>query len=247
MPSSISSSEAAVPQSLSDAWRAPKASPCRSASSARASCASPPSDRPGVAQPVPERDIPPQPWGRILLGALRAVPAADGRRGNGIGAISAPTPGYRNSNGAWAEQRRRIDAGRRRQDRADRFLAHAVRRAAAGVGTPRRRAADPARAGRHLAGAGAGGSGRRIPTSPAGWWWASRPDLFFSGFAYRGEAIEHFHKQGPSQRSGHWLSKRLLEPYFAFYDPDFALATRGPAPGLAAASAACARTRACAS
>ena len=27
-------------------------------------------DRPGVAQPVPERDIPPQPWGRILLGAL---------------------------------------------------------------------------------------------------------------------------------------------------------------------------------
>jgi hypothetical protein len=51
------------------------------------------------------------------------------------------------------------------------------------------------------------------------------PDLFFSGFAYRGEAIARYHHQGPSQRSGHWLSKRLLEPYFAFYDPDFALPT----------------------
>ena len=26
-------------------------------------------DRPGVAQPVPERDIPAQPWGRIWIGA----------------------------------------------------------------------------------------------------------------------------------------------------------------------------------
>jgi hypothetical protein len=37
--------------------------------------------------------------------------------------------------------------------------------------------------------------------------------------------VPYFHKQGPSQRSGNWLSKRLLEPYFAFDDPDFALAT----------------------
>ncbi|HEX5305976.1 MAG TPA: hypothetical protein VFW82_07820 [Dyella sp.] len=28
------------------------------------------SDRPGVAQPVPERDIPERPWARIWLGAL---------------------------------------------------------------------------------------------------------------------------------------------------------------------------------
>ena len=28
------------------------------------------SDRPGVAQPVPERDIPEQPWGRILVIAV---------------------------------------------------------------------------------------------------------------------------------------------------------------------------------
>ena len=27
------------------------------------------SDRPGVAQPVPEREVPPRPWGPILIGA----------------------------------------------------------------------------------------------------------------------------------------------------------------------------------
>jgi len=33
------------------------------------------------------------------------------------------------------------------------------------------------------------------------------------------------HKQSPSQRVGNWLSMHLLEPYLAFDDPDFALAT----------------------
>jgi hypothetical protein len=49
------------------------------------------------------------------------------------------------------------------------------------------------------------------------------PELFFSGFAYRGDVFPYYHKQTPSQRSGNWLSKHLLEPAFAFYDPDFAL------------------------
>jgi hypothetical protein len=49
------------------------------------------------------------------------------------------------------------------------------------------------------------------------------PDLFFSGYAYRGEAVRHYHARGPSQRIGHWLSKHLLETRLAFYDPDFAL------------------------
>ena len=68
------------------------------------------SDRPGVAQPVPERDIPPQPWGKILLGALTLfllLMAGWDWYWRSYGA----TPGYRNSNGAWAEQRRRIDTG----------------------------------------------------------------------------------------------------------------------------------------
>jgi hypothetical protein len=49
-------------------------------------------------------------------------------------------------------------------------------------------------------------------------------DLFFSGFAYRGDVVPYFHKQTPSQRAGNWLSRTLIEPWFAFFDSDFALA-----------------------
>ncbi|QSX79948.1 hypothetical protein I8J32_004260 [Lysobacter solisilvae] len=181
------------------------------------------SDRPGVAQPVPERDIPPQPWGRILLGALLlflALMAAWENQWRQFGA----QPGYRNSNGAWAEQRRRIATGE--GDRTvligssrvlfdvqlDQWQAatgeRPIQLALEGT-TPvpvlEDLAADPAFTGRLLVGVA--------------------PDLFFSGFAYRGAAIKHYHQQGPSQRIGHWLSKHALEPYFAFYDPDFALPT----------------------
>jgi len=51
------------------------------------------------------------------------------------------------------------------------------------------------------------------------------PDVFFSGFAYRAGALKYFHREGPGQRVGHWLSQRLIEPYVAFYDGDFALDT----------------------
>ncbi|KQY55179.1 hypothetical protein ASD14_00265 [Lysobacter sp. Root494] len=181
------------------------------------------SDRPGVAQPVPERDIPPQPWGRILLGAallFLLLMAAWEAYWRDFGAV----PGYRNSNGAWAEQRRRIDQGEGSKTvliGSSRILfdvqlpvwerlsgERPIQLALEGtspVPVLEDLAKDPNFTGRLVIGVA--------------------PDLFFSGFAYRGEAIEHFHKQGPSQRSGHWLSKRLLEPYFAFYDPDFALAT----------------------
>src|SRR5688572_19935090 len=68
------------------------------------------SDRPGVAQPVPERDVPPQPWLRIVafaaLGFLVLLFAWEWH----WRAFRGGT-GYKNSDGAWAEQRRRIDAG----------------------------------------------------------------------------------------------------------------------------------------
>ena len=51
MPSSISSSEAALPAAFV---------PVRLTAA----------DRPGVAQPVPVRDIPAQPWRAILIGAV---------------------------------------------------------------------------------------------------------------------------------------------------------------------------------
>src|SRR5690348_16877576 len=67
-------------------------------------------DRPGVAQPVPEREIPAQPWGRIatvaLLLALALLAGWEWRwRAFGV------TPAIRNSDGLWAMQRRRVDEG----------------------------------------------------------------------------------------------------------------------------------------
>ncbi len=68
------------------------------------------SDRPGVAQPVPERDIPRQPWSVIVLGTLALSVVLIGAWEYHWRRFGAE-PGYRNSNGEWAEQRRRIDRG----------------------------------------------------------------------------------------------------------------------------------------
>lgn len=181
------------------------------------------SDRPGVAQPVPERDVPPQPWGRVLLGAFALFLVLMGgweAYWRGYGA----TPGYRNSDGAWAEQRRRIDAGEGgrtvligssrvlfdvqlpvwEQATGERPIQLALE-GTSPLPILEDLAADPDFTGRVVVGV--------------------TPALFFSGFALRGNVVGYYHGQGPSQRSGHWLSKRLLEPNFAFYDPDFALPT----------------------
>lgn len=181
------------------------------------------SDRPGVAQPVPERDIPVQPWGRMLVAALivaTLLVAAWEWRWRAFGA----TPAYRNSDGQWVQQRRRIDSGEGHKTvliGASRVLfdvqlpvwerltgERPIQLALEGT-TPvpvlEDLAADPDFTGRLLIGVA--------------------PDVFFSGFAYRGSAFELYRKQGPSQRAGNWLSMHLLEPYLAFYEPDFALAT----------------------
>src|SRR5690242_19609990 len=68
------------------------------------------SGRPGVARPAPVRHSPVQPWGRILVAMLvltTLMLAGWELYWRDFGA----TPGYRNSNGEWAEQRRRIDQG----------------------------------------------------------------------------------------------------------------------------------------
>ncbi len=51
------------------------------------------------------------------------------------------------------------------------------------------------------------------------------PQVFFQGFAFHAGAAVYLRKQSPSQRVGQWLSMHLIEPYFAFDDPDFALET----------------------
>lgn len=181
------------------------------------------SDRPGVAQPVPERDIPARPWGPILLGAtlmfvVMLIAWEMVWRDYGV------TPGYRNSYGSWADQRRRINHGEGGKTvligssrilfdvqlpvwenaTGERPIQLALEGTSA-IPVLEDLADDPDFTGRLVVGVA--------------------PDLFFTGFAYRGEAISYYHKQGPSQRSGHWISQHLFEPYLAFYDPDFALAT----------------------
>lgn len=181
------------------------------------------SDRPGVAQPVPERDIPPMAWGSIWLGALLLAIlmfSAWEWHWRDYGA----EPGYRNSDGQWAQQRRRINNGEGNktvlvgssrvlfdvqlpvwEKTLDEKPIQLALEGTSPLPVLEDLAADPDFTGRLVIGVA--------------------PDLFFSGFKYRGGVIEYTKKQGPSQRSGTWISQTFLEPYFAFYDADFALGT----------------------
>jgi len=180
-------------------------------------------DRPGVAQPVPLRPVPVQPWGRILIGAvlLLALLVAGWEeywRAYGV------RPSIANTYGLWAIQRRRIDAGE-----GDATVLLGASRLYFDIQLPvwerldgRRPiqlsfegtspltpledlAADPKFTGRVLIGVS--------------------PDVFFSGFKYRAGAVGYARKESPSQRIGQWLSMHLIEPYFAFDDSDYALQT----------------------
>ena len=95
MPSSISNSDTAVAPLLREAPRP----------GLRLTA----SDRPGEAQPVPERDIPAQPWPRIALATLLATLLLCGAWEGFMRAqeLVLDDSGY--SVSAWAEQRRRID------------------------------------------------------------------------------------------------------------------------------------------
>jgi hypothetical protein len=181
------------------------------------------SDRPGVAQPVPKRPVPVQPWRGILLGALVMFSVLLGAwewywRDFGV------TPGIRNTYGLWAIQRRRIDNGEGDAtvllgaSRVYFDLQLPVWEKLAGkrpiqlayegttpLGYLEDLAADQNFTGRALVGVA--------------------PDVFFSGYAYRGGADKYTRDESPSQRVGQWLSMNFVEPYLAFYDPDYALAT----------------------
>lgn len=180
------------------------------------------SDRPGVAQPVPKRPVPAQPWGQILIVAAILLAAMIGGwewYWRDFGA----TPGTRNSDGLWAIQRRRIDNG---EGDATVIVASSrlffdlqldvwekldgrrpIQLAWEGT-TPvpflEDLAADPKFTGRLMIGVA--------------------PELFFSGYGFHKRALKYARDESPAQWAGQWLSMRFVEPYFAFYDPDYALA-----------------------
>ncbi len=133
------------------------------------------------------------------------------------------TPGYRNSDGQWAQQRRRIDKGE-----GDATVIIGSSRVLFDIQLPvwerltgerpiqlalegtspvpilEDLALDRDFTGRLLIGVA--------------------PVLFFSDFSRRVGVLPYYRDESPSQRAGQWLSMRL-EPLLAFYDPDFALAT----------------------
>jgi hypothetical protein len=220
MPSSISSSDLAHPGSARHELRgAAGGGLAHGDRYARQTAA----DRPGVAQPVPVRPVPEQPWGKILTGAALLLALLVGGweaywRAYGV------TPSIANSNGLWAIQRRRIDAGE-----GDATVIVSSSRPFFDIQLPvwerlagRRPiqlafegtspllfiedlADDPHFTGRLIIGVD--------------------PQVFFQGFNLHADALAYARKQSPSQRIGQWLSMHLIEPYLAFDDPDFALET----------------------
>ena len=180
------------------------------------------SDRPGMAQPVPERDIPDRPWAPILLAALLLAGALLGAwewhwRAHGARAY------YNSGGGAWAEQRRRISNGEGDatvltgssrvlfdvdldtwERLAGRRPIQLSQEGTSPMGALENLAQDDRFTGRVLVGV------------------APRP--FFRGGQARENVVRYYEHESPSERAGYWLSRLFVEPVFAFADPDFDLA-----------------------
>ncbi|HEY3521708.1 MAG TPA: hypothetical protein VGK80_11810 [Rhodanobacteraceae bacterium] len=182
-------------------------------------------DRPGQAQPVPERDIPDRRWGAIMLAALMMTVSMLGAwewhwRSFGV------QPSIANSDALWATQRRRIDNGG--GDGATVLIGSSrmlfdlqlpVWQKLSGQ-RPIQLALEgtsPMFALEDLADDPNFRNGRLLVDVV--------PDIFFTGFAIRGKVLDYTRKQSPSQRIGQWLSMHFVEPYLAFDDPDYALPT----------------------
>jgi hypothetical protein len=169
-----------------------------------------------------DRPLPGRPMGASWLVAVLVCVLMIGAwemywRGQGA------TPAYRNSEGLWAIQRRRIDAGdghRQVLTGSSRTLFNLnldtwekvsgerpIQLALEGtspLGVLESLAEDPHFTGQALVGVA--------------------PGLFYSGFEYRKKALTQFDKESWSQWLGQQISMRI-EPFFAFYEPDFALFT----------------------
>ena len=181
------------------------------------------SDRPGVAQPVPERDVPAMPWNRIFAIAvvLFVVMVAGWEMyWRAFGAI----PNYRNSDGQWAEQRRRIDEGDGGSTvlTGDSRMLYDVQLPVWERLTGKRpiqlamEGTSPLPMLEDLAN-DANFTGRLLV--------GVSPHVFFAGGKYRDQLFTYLRNQTISQRIGDWLSMTFIEPYVAFDDPDFALGT----------------------
>lgn len=69
------------------------------------------SDRPGVAQPIPERDVPPLPWTRMVLAVVLLVAALTGAWEYRMRSLGYEAGDLGDDPSAWVAQRRRLDTG----------------------------------------------------------------------------------------------------------------------------------------
>jgi hypothetical protein len=179
------------------------------------------SDRPGVAQPVPERDIPPQPWRAMFVSAVVLALLALGVWEWRMRALQLVPGDLGDYPSAWAEQRRRVDTepvpvaivGDSRilfDTDLDRFEALTGVRPLqlAFVGTNARfllenLADDADFKGLLIVGISENGYFRDV-----------------AGFG--ADAIKRYAYESPSQRSGQWLHAALSQ-VFGFLDEDYRL------------------------
>jgi hypothetical protein len=181
-------------------------------------------DRPGIAQPVPLRPVPEQPWGKILLGAtliFLALLAGWEAHWRAFGV----TPGVANSSGLWAMQRRRLDAGE-----GDATVIVGSSRPLFDIQLP----VWERLAGRRPIQLALEGTSPLVfvedlaadPSFTGSLIIGIDPQVFFRGpGGLHADVLAYTRKELPSQRIGQWLSMHLIEPYLAFDDPDFALET----------------------
>jgi len=171
------------------------------------------------AEPVFERPIPVlgrSAWLALLLAIILMAAWETWVRGQGV------TPGYRNSDGQWAEQRRRISS-----DAGDGWVFTGSSRTLFNMQLDVWQRLDGSRP-LQLALEGTSPvsvmeglaeddnfTGKLIV--------GIAPGLFFSGYEYRKTVFRHYKDESPTQWFGNKVSM-LFEPWLAFYNYDFAFA-----------------------
>jgi hypothetical protein len=173
-----------------------------------------------LVEPAPERPVPLVRWGLAgVAAAMLFVIALGGWEW--YWRDFGSTPSYRNSEGLWAIQRRKVQPDSTVLVGSSRTLSNInlnvwekldgkrpIQLALEGTSpmtVVEGLAKDTTFRGRLLIGV--------------------TPLLFFSGFQYRQDVLDYYPKETPAQRFGQWLSMTFLEPYLAFYEDDYALFT----------------------
>ncbi len=181
------------------------------------------SDRPGVAQPVPERPVPAKPWPVIAFAAMLLFAALLALWEWRMRALGLETADLDDGASAWAEQRRRIDAGNVQVaivgdsrilfdtdlDRFEQLIGvRPVQLALAGTNARPFLAelgADPDFRGLAIVG-------------------IAEVSYFRDEPGRSGDALERYRYESPSQRTG-YLLQRSLSRTFAFLDAEYRFST----------------------